>query len=137
MILASVIFCYWSVAVKWISLDALVWNLLFLIIHVFLSIPLIKQRLPIHLSSEEQQFYDLRMAKFLTKHQFKLLIDNGQFNNVTLHSQIVNEGDYCNKIIMMFNIPSNMRVQLYKGSAKLIPSVSGSWLGTIEYLDTI
>ena len=76
MIAASLVFCLWSVLVKWIVVDCLLWNLGFLIINVILAIPLIKQRMPIKFTDEESDIWRRNMFnKFLTPFQFKKLMN--------------------------------------------------------------
>ena len=67
MIAASLVFCIWSVFVKWIVVDCLLWNLGFLIINAVLAIPLIKQRMPIKFTEQESEIWWWNLFnKFLT-----------------------------------------------------------------------
>jgi len=53
-----------------------------------MSIPLIKEWMPIRFTMEEAEFYKI-MSKFLTKHQFWVLIDAGNCGSSSKGGQIV------------------------------------------------
>ena len=133
-ICSDIFFVLFGIFTLYIGLDAIIWNLLFVVVDTVYLIPLVKQRMPIKLSKQEEAFYKT-VKKYLTKFQFKMLIDNGEERKYHVcGSQICLEGNPCDEIILIFRIPEGKSVVLYKNKKKIMTVQEGSFIGHIEFI---
>lgn len=135
-ILSDFFFLLFGIFTLWIGVDAVLWNTFFIVVDIIYIIPLIKQRMPIKLTKAETAFYDT-VEKFLSKFQFKMLIDNGEERRYYMSgSQICKEGNPCDEVILFFKIPDNQSVGLYKDGKRIMSVKEGSWIGHIEFISS-
>jgi hypothetical protein len=118
----------------YIGLDAIIWNTLFIVVDTYFLIPLIKERLPIKLSKQEEEFFKT-VEKYMTKFQFKMLIDNGEQRKYYVSgSQICKEGNPCDEVVLFFRIPANRKVTAYKDNKPVMNIEQGSYIGHVEFI---
>lgn len=135
-ICADIGFVLFGIFSLYIGLDAIIWNAFFAVVDVIYVIPLIKQRLPIKFTKQEELFYDT-VQKFLTPFQFHMLMENGEQREYKMiGSQICQEGNPCDEVIMFFRIPNDKSVGIYKEGKRIMTAKEGSWIGHVEFIST-
>ena len=133
-IFSDIFFMLFGIFQLYIGIDVVIWNTLFIIVDTIYLIPLVKQRMPVKLSKQEEAFYKT-VEKFLTKFQFKMLIDNGEQRKYHVSgSQICKEGNPCDEVILFFRIPEDKTVVLYKDNKRIMTVQQGSYIGHIEFI---
>jgi len=137
IIMSAIMFICWAfVPERALQIDTLIFNLIFIIINILQSVPLVKQIWPVTLTTFEEMIYSRDFAGQMSKKQFKRFIDNFKTQKYQAHnSQLcVIESDF-EALIYIAKINPGWDVCLRNNRNDSITRLGeGSWIGTIEYM---
>lgn len=138
LILASVCFILWGWIVLQdifglIFIDLVLWNLAFIVINIFYSIPLIKDMIPIWLKGEMKKIYEKMFKKKLSKKEFAYLMSFAKQKHVSMvNSNIITQGNPYEELLMLWNIPKGKTVTLRKKDKPIIDLQETNFVGMLE-----
>lgn len=137
LVLSAIFFIVWGCdPVRTLQLDTLLFNLLFIIINIVQSIPLVKQVWPVSLTPLEVEIYERDFKSSMDKRQFKRLISKMETLSFDAHnSQLCVIKSRFNYLIYVAKLNPGWKIVLRKDDTNVITELSeGSWIGTIEYM---
>lgn len=132
LILAAIVFIVWSTAVLKYSLDGVIWNIVFIIVHCILSIPLIMAMLPVRLSKEHLWIYNQYFKSFFKKKQFKWIMNYATKNVYKNAGPICEAGTPLSFYYLFYSIPEGAKVEVVKNGKVVGQVKQGQWVGVID-----
>lgn len=134
LILASLFFILGAVLFGCIWLDSILFNSSMILINIYRSIPLIKQKINVKLNNLEETIYFNCFQKCMDKRTFKKIFDAGCFHHVTNNTYIVQQGNPYNGLYLIVYLNKKNSVKLYENDIQIHEELSYyKWLGLIEY----
>jgi hypothetical protein len=118
------------------SLDSFLFSILFLIINIYLTIPIINSIIPPDFNPEDKEMYINQFINYLTKRELEEFLKIGKRKVFRVSSNLVKMGHEFSTIYLITKIDNNCKVKLKSNLGKLILS-EYSWIGIPEYLNRI
>lgn len=118
-----------------VVLDMILFNIVFLLINVWMAIGLFVELIPPKLTKEEEDMYYSYFSKYMTKQQMKLLFSVSSRQVYTVSSTLIKPGNGFNSMYFIHKIPSNCRaIVTQQGEYE---QKENCWVGILEFLDLI
>eukprot|EP00742_Colponemidia_sp_Colp-10_P004889 GILJ01005222.1.p1 GENE.GILJ01005222.1~~GILJ01005222.1.p1 ORF type:complete len:290 (+),score=38.22 GILJ01005222.1:81-872(+) len=133
----SLFFAIWcGVSLPGISVDGVVYNVIFGFINFVQAIFLAREMLPIKFTPEQQQMYKTLFGSFLTPYQFKLLLNHGRRRKIRkLNSVLSQEGNPFSMIALVVEKDPTAVFIVEKDGVKLNELSLYNWIGMPEYTE--
>ena len=120
-------------------IDNFIFQLSFVLINIYLSIPLFKELVPPNFDDEEKELFKKHFKKFLKPSEFKHLLSTYRRRVYKVTSRIVNKGNGFSSIFFIAKMPSKCRcsIEINSGRVVLDTLKEYSWVGIVEYMSLI
>jgi hypothetical protein len=125
-----------ALSVPIISIDMVLFNMLFTFINIYLVTPLIKNLAPPNFSKEQKEIYENHFRNYLTPMELSKLLFYHRRRIFRVTTPIVKAGNEFSSLFFITNIGKNCTVTL-KSKKNKFDLNQYSWLGVPEYLDLI
>ena len=118
------------------QIDTISFNGLFILINIYLSIPLLREVLPVNLSSIEEEIYERDFKQHMSKRQFLHFFSHFKSDQIKANgTEIIKEGNPFSGLIYISKTNSSCKVEISNNGKKLKDLHGGSWIGVIEYFN--
>lgn len=137
LIVSAIFFILWGTITDFkYQVDTICFNALFILVNIYLSIPLLREVLPVNLTPLESEMYERDFKNNMTKRQFLHFFSHFKTEQVTANgSDIVKEGNPFSNVIYIAKMSPNASVHLSKNGDMIKYLTAGSWIGIIEYFN--
>jgi len=135
-IAACIFFTINALSLPTISIDIVIFNILFTFINIFLVTPLIKNLAPPNFTKEQKEIYENHFRNYLTPMELSKLLFYHRRRIYRVTTPIVKAGNEFSSLFFITKIGKNCTVTLKTKKNKLDLN-QYSWLGIPEYLDLI
>lgn len=135
-IAANLFFLIFSLTVPVINLDAVLFNVGFLVVNLTLSIPLVKNLIPPHFTKEQKEIYRNHFRNYLSPIETFVLFSFVRRKICRVSSTIEKMGNEFSSLYFVAKIGKNCKVNL-QGKKKSFELNESSWVGIPEYLNLI
>jgi len=139
LVAASVFLCLFSFNLPTFYIDNFIFNLSFVIINIYLSIPLFKELIPPNFTEEEKEIYKKHFKKYLKAVEFKHLLGNFRRRVYKVSSSVTNRGNGFASLFFVAKMPKQTpcSITLKLGKIPINELKEFSWIGIVEYISLI
>lgn len=139
LVAASIFMVFFSLNLRTVYIDNFLFQLSFVFIHIYLSIPLFKELIPPTFSNEQKLLYKSHFKKFFTPSEFKHLLSGVRRRVFKVSSSIVQRGNGFSSIFFIAKRPKDTActIELKSGKNLITNLDEYSWIGIMEYISFI
>jgi hypothetical protein len=134
LILASVFFITFACVIGNIFLDSIVFNVVFILINIYQSIPLFIDYIEVKLDPLEEKIYEENFKRYLSRRKFKTLISKSVLRFYSGESEITHSGNSYTCLYYIALIDPSVDVVLLKDNVEIYTLKENSWVGIIEFM---
>jgi hypothetical protein len=132
-IAACIFFTIFSITSPIIKIDLVIFNILFTLINIYLSIPLIKNLVPPEFTKEQKEMYKHHFRHYLSPVELHILLSHHKRRIFRVNSSVVKFGNEFSSLFFIAKIGKNCSVKL-KSKKLTFEAPLYSWIGIPEYL---
>jgi hypothetical protein len=125
-----------SLSLPVISIDSVIFNLLFTFINIYLAIPLVKNIIPPNFTKEQKEIFKNHFRNYLTPIELNLLLTAHRRKIYKVTTNIVRSGNEFSSIFFIAKKGKNCKIE-QKSKKRNFGLVEYSWVGISEYLNLI
>ena len=124
---------------KVLTIDNFLFQILFVFINIYNSIPLIKELIPPEFNPEQKELYKKYFKGFFKKVEFKYLLSKHRRRVIKVSSSFVQRGNGFTSVFFFAKFPLDEMINVFlkKGKIKIIDLQEHNWLGIIEYINLL
>jgi hypothetical protein len=139
LVAASIFMLFFSLNLPTVFIDNFLFQLSFVFIHIYLSIPLFKELIPPTFSDEEKKLFKSHFKKYFTPSEFKHLLSGVRRRVFKVSSSIVQRGNGFSSIFFIAKKPKEnpCLIELKSGKKMITNLEEYSWIGIMEYISFI
>lgn len=119
-----------------ISIDTVIFNLLFVIINIKLAIPIIKNLAPPKFTHEQKEIFKNHFRNYLTPIELNVLLKSQRRKIFRVSTPILKKGNEFSSLFFVAKVGKNCSVEL-KSNKRVFELTENSWVGIPEYLNVI
>jgi hypothetical protein len=127
------IFCLTAPVIR---IDSIIFNISFILINVWLTVPLINNLVPPHFTKEQREIFKNHFKNYLTPKEVEILLSYHRRKIYKVSSQIEKMGNEFSSLYFIVKIGKNCSVYL-KSKKRSFDLHEYSWVGVPEYLNVI
>lgn len=135
-IAACLFFLIFSLTGPVISIDTVIFNILFTLINVILSTSLVKNIIPPQFTNEQKEIFREHFKNYLSPIELNLLLKSGRRKIFRVTSNVIKLGNEFSSLFFIAKIGKNCRIEL-KTKKRKFELTNYSWVGVPEYLNII
>ena len=126
-------FILWTWFILDISIDAVLWNALYIVINIVYAIPLIKDKMRVKLLDVTKPVYEEVFSNVLSRAEFKFLFSYAKLKTITTSdTQFVHQGNPFEELILIDEVPRTKQVVIKKDGHNCIEMCQYGWVGMME-----
>lgn len=137
LISAIVFLVFYNLSFPTLFLDVFITNLAMLFINIYNVLKLFRTIIPPVLDKESLYIYQKSFSKFLTKNQFKKLIEVSKRRTFRVNSHIALAKNGFTSLYLIVIIPENGEVKLRFKETFIASLEELSWIGVVEYVELL
>lgn len=137
LVAASIFMLIFSLNLPTFYIDNFIFQFSFVVINIYLSIPLFNELIPPQFTDEQRNLYKSHFKKYLKPSEFKHLLSSFRRRVFKVNSSIVQRGNGFSSIFFIAKLPkknNNCTIELRTGKIPLSQLVEYSWIGIVEYI---
>lgn len=129
---ASIFMCFFVIDLPVISIDNFLFQIIFVCINIYESIPLFKELIPPDFNPEQKELYKKYFKRYLKPVEFKYLLSKHRRKVYKVSSSVVNRGNGFTSLFFVSKIPKDAVCNIYlkKGKTIIIDIHQYSWIGS-------
>lgn len=117
-------------------LDNITFQLVFVVINIYLSVPLFNELIPPELSTEQRELYKKHFKRFFKPSEFKYLLSKARRRVYKVTTLLANRGNGFSSMFFVVSLPKNVNssISLKQGRNKLMDLGEYSWIGKLQVI---
>jgi hypothetical protein len=134
---AYIFFFIFFLTLDVISLDNVIFSLLFCFLNIYLSIPLISSLVPPDFNTEQREIYAHHFKDYITPRELHELLQVGKRKVYKVNSCLFKAGHEFSSLFFVYKIGKNCKIEIKTGKKKTLNIKQYSWIGIPEYLQLL
>lgn len=135
-IAACIFFVIFSLTTPVVAIDGVIFNILFTLMNIILSIPLIKNLIPPNLNPEQKEIFRNHFKNYLIPIELDHLLKKGRRRIYRVSTGMIKVKNEFSSLFFIAKIGKNCNVEL-KTKKRIFDLNVYSWIGIPEYLNVI
>lgn len=133
LILASIFLTLHAIIMGRVFVDMVIFNIIFIIINIVYSIPLVYKKLKVNLNPIEERIYLREFGNVMDRYTFRKLIRKAKLVIKKKDEHVVKLNDKFDCLYYVALLNPSYTVDYYKEGEKIFSVKENSWIGVIEF----